>query len=281
MSYIITDIDGTLTTTGDTPRQPLIDWLKSRVQDYADEVIVVSARNIDRLAETKEWLDANDVPYKEIHLQDFGESNPAVNEAFKAYKYSKLQEEYGDEIELVIDNDPEARDAAEGMGIDAYTPEEILRGEADGEDDDESDEARVVIDVPDYISAAAAKGLTYYENGYAGDGLQPETVEEARLLRSGKAEDEKITRMRAWILRHRQDWEGVPRNSDAANDEFPGPGAVAGYLWGVEVTDPNGADRVLQWADRVLNTLENNERFDVKEFERRALPMGDFTVDDT
>lgn len=280
MSYIITDIDGTLTTTGDTPRQPLIDWLKSRVQDYADEVLVVSARNIDRLAETKEWLDANGVPYKEIYLQDFGESNPAVNEAFKAYKYSKLQEQYGDEIELVIDNDPEARDAAQGMGIDAYTPEEILRGDADG-DEDESDEARVVIDVPDYISAAAAKGLTYFENGYAGEGLQPETVEEARLLRSGKAEDEKITRLRAWILRHRQDWEGVPRNSDAANDEFPGPGAVAGYLWGVEVTDPNGADRVLQWADGVLNTLANDERFDVKEFERRALPMGAFTVTDT
>ena len=281
MSYIITDIDGTLTTTGDTPRQPLIDWLKSRVQDYGAEVIVVSARNIDRLDETKEWLDANDVPYSQIYLQDFGESNPAGNEAFKAYKYSKLQEEYGDEIELLIDNDAEARDAAEGMGIDAYTPEEILRGEADDIDEDESDEARVVIDVPDYISAAAAKGLTYFENGYAGDGLQPETVEEARLLRSGKAEDEKITRMRAWILRHRQDWEGVPRNSDAANDEFPGPGAVAGYLWGVEVTDPNGADRVLQWADRVLNTLANDERFDVKEFERRALPMGAFTVTDT
>jgi hydroxymethylpyrimidine pyrophosphatase-like HAD family hydrolase len=79
VSYIITDIDGTLTTTGDTPRQPLIDWLKSRVQDYGAEVIVVSARNIDRLAETKEWLDANGVPYGQIYLQDFGESNPAVN----------------------------------------------------------------------------------------------------------------------------------------------------------------------------------------------------------
>ncbi len=280
MSYIITDIDGTLTTTGDTPRQPLIDWLKSRVQDYGAEVIVVSARNIDRLAETEEWLAANGVPYKEIYLQDFGESNPAVNEAFKAYKYSKLQEEYGDEIELLIDNDPEARDAAEGMGIDAYTPEEILRGEAD-DIEDESEEARVVIDVPEFIRDAAAKGLTYYENGYAGDGLQEQTVDEARLLRSGKVEDDKVTRMRAWILRHRQDWEGVPRNSDASNDEFPGPGAVAGYLWGVEVTQADGADRVLQWADRVLNTLANDERFDVKEFERRALPMGDFTVDDT
>jgi len=43
----------------------------------------------------------------------------------------------------------------------------------------------------------------------------------------------------------------------------------------------DGTDRVLQWADRVLNTLANDERFDVKEFERRALPMGEFTVSDT
>jgi HK97 family phage prohead protease len=279
-AYIITDIDGTLTTTGDTPRQPLIDWLKTQVQDYAANIIVVSARNIDRLGETKEWLDANGVPYSQIYLQDFGESNPAVNEAYKAYRYSKLQEEYGDALAMVIDNDPEARDAAEGMGIDAYTPEQILSGEADG-DQAESDEARVVIDVPEFIRDAAAKGLTYYENGYAGDGLQEQTVEEARQLRAGQVEDDKVTRMRAWILRHRGDWEGVPRNSDAANDEFPGPGAVAGYLWGVEVTQADGTDRVLQWADRVLNTLANNERFDVKEFERRALPMGEFTVSDT
>ena len=118
MSYIITDIDGTLTTSGDTPRQDYIDWLKTRVQDFGSEVIVVSARNIDRLAETEKWLESNGVPYSQIYLQDFGESNPAVNEAFKAYKFSKLQEQYGAEIELVVDNDAEARDAAEGLGID-------------------------------------------------------------------------------------------------------------------------------------------------------------------
>ena len=203
MPYIITDIDGTLTTTGDNPNQPYIDWLKSQANDFGFEVIVVSARNIDRLAETERWLEDNLVPYKEIHLQDFGESNPAVNEAFKAYKYSKLQEEYGDEIAFLVDNDAEARDAAEGMGIDAYTPDEAMGLTVDEDDDNEM---RVLIDVPQYIQEAAEKGLTYERNGYAGDGLQPQTVEEARQLRAGQVEDEKVTRMRAWILRHRGDW---------------------------------------------------------------------------
>ena len=278
MSYIITDIDGTLTTSGDTPRQDYIDWLKTRVQDFAAEVIVVSARNIDRLAETERWLESNGVPYSQIYLQDFGESNPAVNEAFKAYKYSKLQEQYGAEIELVVDNDAEARDAAEGMGIDAYTPEEILNGAADDMQEDE-DETRVLVDVPDYISLAAQRGLEYYDAGMGGDGLVDATIEEARQLRAGKVEDEKLMRMRPWILRHRQDWEGVPQNSDAQNEAFPGPGAVAAYLWGVEPTAENGANRVLQWIDSTLNA--EAERFDVKEFERRALPMGDFTVTDS
>ena len=278
MSYIITDIDGTLTTSGDTPRQDYIDWLKTRVQDFAAEVIVVSARNIDRLAETEKWLETNGVPYSQIYLQDFGESNPAVNEAFKAYKYSKLQEQYGAEIELVVDNDAEARDAAEGMGIDAYTPEEILNGDADNMQDD-GDETRVLVDVPDYISLAAQRGLEYYDAGMGGEGLVDATIEEARQLRAGRVEDEKLMRMRPWILRHRQDWEGVPQNSDAQNEAFPGPGAVAAYLWGVEPTAENGADRVLQWIDSTLNA--EAERFDVKEFERRALPMGDFTVTDS
>jgi uncharacterized protein len=276
VSYIITDIDGTLTTTGDTPNQPYIDWLKSQVNDFGYDIIIVSARNIDRLAETERWLNDNFVPYKEIHLQDFGESNPAVNEAFKAYKYSKLQEEYGDDIAFLVDNDDEARDAAEGMGIDAYTPDEAMGLTMD--DSDSDDEIRVLIDVPEYIQTAAAKGLTYHENGLSGDGLQPETIEEARQLRAGQVEDEKVTRMRAWILRHRQDWEGVPRNSDESDENFPGPGAVAAYLWGVDPTAENGADRVLQWADGVLAPLETEERFDVKELETRALPMGDFTV---
>lgn len=274
MSYIITDIDGTLTTTGDTPNQPYIDWLKSYVQDSGDEVIIVSARPIRRLVETTKWLEDNSVPFAEIHLQDFNEqSSPAVAEAFKAYKYSKLQEEYGDELEFLVDNDAEARDAAEGMGIPAYTPDEAMELTADDESDDEM---RVLVDVPQYIQDAAARGLQYHEAGLSGDGLKPQTVEEARQLRAGKVEDEKVMRMRAWILRHRIDWENVPRNSNPDDADFPGPGAVAAYLWGVDPTDGESADRVVRWADGIINATA--ERFDVKELETRALPMGDFSV---
>jgi HK97 family phage prohead protease len=147
-----------------------------------------------------------------------------------------------------------------------------------GEDDGEEDEARVLIDVPQYIQEAAEKGLTYERNGYAGEGLTDQTIEEARQLRAGQVEDDKVTRMRAWILRHRGDWEDVPRNNNPDDEDFPGPGAVAAYLWGVDPTAENGTQRVLEWADGVLAPLETEERFDVKELETRALPMGEFTV---
>ncbi|NBW22886.1 MAG: hypothetical protein EBR82_84570, partial [Caulobacteraceae bacterium] len=56
----IYDIDGTLTTSGDIPRQPLIDYIKSDVQDEGVRVFIVSARPISRLAETERWLNEND-----------------------------------------------------------------------------------------------------------------------------------------------------------------------------------------------------------------------------
>ena len=272
----IYDIDGTLTTSGDTPRQPLIDYIKSDVQDEGVRVFIVSARPISRLAETERWLNENDVPYERIFLNDFSETpGPEVGQAFKAYKYSKIVDEYGlEQIGYLVDNDPEARDAAEGMGIKAYTADQLLAEEAE-----EMEEDRAVYEVPDYIQEAARKGLEWYEQGLAGDGLQPETVRDARELVANRVDSDKLVRLGAWIRRHRGDWEGVPQNSDRTDERFPGAGAVAGFLWGVETTDPDGADRVLSWADRLVRA-EEAERYDVKEKETRSLPIGEYRLGD-
>ena len=277
----IYDIDGTLTTSGDTPRQDLIDYIKSDVQDEGVRIFIVSGRAISRLEETEKWLRDNGVPYEQIYLNDFSETpGPDVVQAFKAYKYSKIVDEYGlAEIGYLVDDDAEARNAAEGMGIKAYTPQELLAAEAEhgAEDEEESAEDRAVYEVPDYIREAARKGLEWHEQGLSGDGLQPETVAEARELADGRADTDKVIRMAAWIRRHRSDWEGVPQNSDRTNEDFPGAGAVAGFLWGVETTDPEGADRVISWADRLIES-EDREIVDMKEKEVRSLPIGEFRL---
>lgn len=103
---------------------------------------------------------------------------------------------------------------------------------------------------------SAQRGLGYWADGLAGDGLQESTVEEARAIARGEIDEDKVTRMGAWIARHRVDWEGVPQNSDPDDERFPGPGAVAAYLWAVDPTDSEDADRVIAWCERYAASEE-------------------------
>jgi len=276
VSYLIVDIDGTLTTTGNTPRTDFIDYLRSEAAD-GKEIIIVSARPISRLAETRDWLNANNVPHAQVHLNDFSTTpGPNVGLEFKKYKYELLIKQYGlDQIDEVIDNDPDVRAMAESLGLQAETPQAAMADYAPTEDP--MQEGRAVYDVPEYVRNAAARGLSFVEDGLGGDGLQPETITEARDLAAGRIDSDKLIRLAAWIRRHRGDWEGVPQNSDANNADFPGPGAVAGFLWGVETSDPEATDRVLSWADRLIAS-EDREIVDVKEKEVRSLPIGEFRL---
>jgi HK97 family phage prohead protease len=268
VSYVIVDLDGTLVLENEQPNQPLIDALNEKVMSGDTQVIIVSARKIDRLTETRAWLQEYGVAgVEEIHLNDFEGSAFATGLAFKEYKYGLLKEQYGTELEYAIDNDPDVRAMAQGLGIEAYTPEQFI-----------TDEERAIVNVPNYVAAAAKAGLEAYEGGLGGDGLQPATIREARQLADGRVDDEKVVRMAAWIRRHRGDWEGVPQNSDPEDENFPGPGAVAALLWGVNPVDTNGADRVLAWADSINNTTQLEENSMAREHETRALPLGDFTV---
>ena len=101
-------------------------------------------------------------------------------------------------------------------------------------------------DLPDYIRANARKGLDYYGKGLAGDGVTDKTVREARDLAAGRVSEDKVVRSAAWGARHMVDLDAV-QNSNPNNEQFPGPGAVAFYLWGMDPTDPQPA---LQWYER-------------------------------
>ena len=99
---------------------------------------------------------------------------------------------------------------------------------------------QVSLEVPTYIRSAARKGLDYYGQGLAGDGLTDKTVREAREMARGDITEDKVIRTNAWGARHLVDLD-APKNSNADDDEFPGAGAVAHYLWGINPLNPQPA----------------------------------------
>lgn len=110
-------------------------------------------------------------------------------------------------------------------------------------------------EVPVYIRAAARKGLDYYGQGLGGDGLVARTIREARDMAAGRISEDKVIRANAWGARHLVDLE-APQNSDADNDGFPGAGAVAFYLWGINPLNPGPA---MNWFERQANRVKEQE----------------------
>jgi hypothetical protein len=93
---------------------------------------------------------------------------------------------------------------------------------------------------PKYISDAASLGLEYYRAGKGGAGLADQTLTDARLMAKGKITDDKILRANAWQARHAVDLD-APQNRNADDPDYPGAGAVAHLLWGINPLDPQPA----------------------------------------
>ena len=93
---------------------------------------------------------------------------------------------------------------------------------------------------PKYISDAATLGLEYYRAGKGGAGLTEQTLADARLMAKGSITDDKILRANAWQARHAVDLD-APQNSNSDDPDYPGAGAVAHMLWGINPLDPQPA----------------------------------------
>ena len=112
---------------------------------------------------------------------------------------------------------------------------------------------QVDTDPPEYIMNAAARGLELRGEGFGGDGLTDKTIREARQMADGVISEDKVIRANAWGARHEPDLDATS-NSDPDDDGFPGPGAVAHYLWGI---DPLNPDPARQWFARKAEQIQN------------------------
>jgi hypothetical protein len=111
------------------------------------------------------------------------------------------------------------------------------------------------VEVPDYVTEAAKRGLAWHAEGKSGDGVTDQTLREARDMVEGKISEDKVRRMGPWFQRHRGDMDAPKNKPD--NEDFPGAGAVAWALWG----GPTSGDimRTAKWAEAKAEQLDSEE----------------------
>lgn len=130
---------------------------------------------------------------------------------------------------------------SKGDAVDQMVAVSLDEGiEPGGERSTQNGARSVDLEVPEYIRDAAARGLELRDEGFGGDGLVDSTIREAREMAAGDISEDKVIRANAWGARHAVDLD-APANSDPEADGWPGNGAVAHYLWGIDPLNPEPA----------------------------------------
>lgn len=123
----------------------------------------------------------------------------------------------------------------------------------------------VNLSAPEFMRANARRGLKYHEEGLSGDGLKPQTVEDARSMAAGDVTEAKWRKIAPWIARHMVDLEaeGVKEGDVTA-------GMVAHLLWGSGTTK-SAATRAMNYAEGVVERLEEERAPASKSSDSRTL----------
>lgn len=110
---------------------------------------------------------------------------------------------------------------------------------------------QVDLSAPAFMRASARRGLALHEEGFSGDGLKPQTVEDARKMAAGDVSEEKWRKIGPWIARHIVDLDAVEGDEITA-------GLVAMLLWGGGATKAS-ARRAQEYAERLVERLDSEE----------------------
>lgn len=134
-----------------------------------------------------------------------------------------------------------------GHRAETVTVIEPLEAYVDDDEDTEESSAtpEAKYDAPGWMRDNARKGVEWYEEGLAGDGVVPRTVREAREMAGGFVSEDKATRMAAWFARHMVDLDAP--SADPDHPDYPSPGVVAHALWGGG--SRSESQRAMAWAE--------------------------------
>jgi HK97 family phage prohead protease len=124
--------------------------------------------------------------------------------------------------------------------------------------------AAVNLSPPEYMRTAARRGIKLHEEGKSGDGVVPQTIEDARKMASGTVTAEKWRKIAPWIARHLSDLDNVKEGEITA-------GVVAHLLWGSNGTK-SGATKTMNYAQSVIDQLGERMYGNMNDQDERALP---------
>jgi hypothetical protein len=135
----------------------------------------------------------------------------------------------------------------------SYESEEMEdEDEIEGEPEEvyeESERRAVDLSAPAFMRASAKRGLALHAQGFSGDGLKPQTVEDARKMAAGEVTEAKWRKIGPWIARHTVDLDAVQGDEITA-------GLVAMLLWGGGASK-SSARRAQEYANRVVEKLDS------------------------
>lgn len=110
---------------------------------------------------------------------------------------------------------------------------------------------KVDLSAPAFMRSSARRGLALHEEGKSGEGLMPQTVEDARKMASGQISEGKWRKIAPWIARHIDDLDAVQGDEVTA-------GLVAMLLWGGGSSKAS-ARRAQAYAERIVARLDSGE----------------------
>lgn len=157
-------------------------------------------------------------------------------------------------IKITIEiEDEESEDEMQEPSEAILDEEELINDEGmmDDEDSIRLEERAVDLAAPEFMRSSAERGLELHEQGYSGDGLQPETVADARRMAAGEVSEDKWRKIAPWIARHIGDLDAVEDGEITA-------GLVSMLLWGGGSTRES-ALRAQDYAERIVEALDEDE----------------------
>ncbi len=230
---VIAEIDDVMITADGLRNEKVYAYLDSFDET---EIIIVTDRLASDRTNTVAQLEDLDVEYDQLFMRP---NNDISSADFKERTAQRLLDVYN--VMVAVEANSDIRTIYADLGITAISAEDVPTVPSEDDDNDEDnqpddspddnmDEMRAINqEPPAYMRAAARRGLEYYEQGLAGDGVTPRTIREARAMAEGTVSDDKWIRIAAWIARHLVDLDSP--DADPQSDNYPSAGVVAHLLW--------------------------------------------------